>query len=121
MRDPTLKNLTLTNAKPVKRFLARHKHCTDMEDSTQDRSLANTSCLSKKPVILTQLTGIIPVITEAHHYQHPLPEPKPETAKALSCWICQEEHLSESLLIEHYEDHMRNIFNYINCGHWGLR
>jgi len=72
MRDPTLKNLSVTNAKPVKRFLAHHKHCTDMEDSTQERSLANASCLSKNPVILTQLTRIIPVLTEAHHYQHPL-------------------------------------------------
>ena len=38
-----------------------------------------------------------------------LPEPKPENSKVLSCWICQEEHVSESLLIQHYEDHMRNI------------
>ena len=26
-----------------------------------------------------------------------------------SCWICQEEMSSEALLLQHYENHMRNI------------
>jgi len=71
MREPTLVK-SLTNAKHVKRFLAHHKHCKDIEDPTQDRSLANTSFLSKNPVILTQLTRMIPVTTESHYYWHPL-------------------------------------------------
>ena len=38
-----------------------------------------------------------------------LPGPKPENVKVLSCWICQEEHASEFLLVKHYKDHMRDI------------
>jgi len=71
MRDLTPKK-GLTNAKPVKSVVAHQEHCTDLEDPTQDRSLTNTSCFSTNPVILTQLTRIIPMITVSHHYQHPL-------------------------------------------------
>ena len=32
---------------------------------------------------------------------------KPEIGRDFSCWICQEELSSESLLLQHYDNHMR--------------
>ena len=37
-----------------------------------------------------------------------LPEPRHNSAKALSCWTCQEERPSESQHVDHYEYRIRN-------------
>jgi len=41
-----------------------------------------------------------------------LPDHSPDQIKSYSCWICQEELNNETILLEHYDDHV----NYVSDG-----
>ncbi|KAL9966521.1 hypothetical protein ACROYT_G024608 [Oculina patagonica] len=101
MKDPILA-LSLISAKPVKSVLVKQETCGPMNDPILERSLLNV-----KPVTNDKdCADENDVSTSA---RSTLKDLNPSHTKTFTSWICQDELSSYSLLVEHYDNHMKYV------------
>ena len=87
----------------VKHYTCKHcKKCFSQSSSCKRHELYRCNLIQEQRTTHTDATyksRTLPVLTE-----ETLSE-----VESLTCWICQEEFSSKARLVQHYDDHMRNI------------